>query len=118
MTHTQDSGEAHTAGPWEYRPEPHDDWGVVRAGRYWIGQIKDSRYLDEEYLAQCRRERRDPWEANARLVSAAPDLLRVAQMVVEASDLCGFSGPLGDAARLAVAKACPRATLGTEGDEA
>jgi hypothetical protein len=38
-------------------------------------------------------------------LSAVPELLEVARMVVEASDLAGFSGPLGDAARAAIAKA-------------
>ena len=34
-----------------------------------------------------------------------PELVEVARMVVEASDLSGVSGPLGDAARAALAKA-------------
>ena len=69
------SGGKHTPGPWSYRSELHDDWGVVRAGRFFICQAKDPRYMDNEHLAQCREVGRDPWEANARLISAAPDLL-------------------------------------------
>ena len=42
---------------------------------------------------------------DACLIAAAPELLAVAQMVVEASELAGFSGPLGNAAHAAIAKA-------------
>ena len=69
------NGGKHTPGPWSYRSAQHDDWGVVRAGRFFICQAKDPRFMDTEYLAQCRESGRDPWEANARLIAAAPDLL-------------------------------------------
>ena len=42
---------------------------------------------------------------NAHLIAAAPDLAEVARMVVKAADLAGLSGPLGDAARAALARA-------------
>ena len=35
----------------------------------------------------------------ANVIAAAPELVEVVRMVVEASDLAGFSGPLGDKAR-------------------
>lgn len=68
----------HTPGPWSYRSQPHDDWGVVRAGRNWICQAKDPRRIDDEALAEHRRSKTDPWEGNARLISAAPDFAEVA----------------------------------------
>lgn len=74
---------AHTPGPWAYRPDTHDDWGTVRAGRYHICQARDPRYVDDEYLRQCRVERRDPWEANARLIAAAPELLAALECTVD-----------------------------------
>ena len=74
-----DTGEAAmigsntTPGQWSYRPDQLDDWGIVRAGLFVICQARDPRYMDEEYLKQCREDRRDPWEANARLIAAAPE---------------------------------------------
>jgi hypothetical protein len=39
-----------------------------------------------------------------RARNLAPELAELARMVVEASDLAGFSGPLGDTARALLAK--------------
>ena len=63
-----------TPGPWAYRPEPHDDWGVVRSGRFWICQAHDPDRMDDEFLAECRKTKTDPWYANAALISMSPDL--------------------------------------------
>ena len=100
----------HTPGPWLYRPQEFDDWGTVRAspdeqGRMWpICQARNPAVRHDDY-GRFRENGTDPFEANARLIAAAPELLEVARMVVGASDLAGFSGPLGDAARAAIAKA-------------
>lgn len=72
---------AATEGPWEYRPDKFDDWGLVKSpprevGNYEpplilrtvLAQIRDDRRLDEEALNEHRRAGTDPWEANARLV--------------------------------------------------
>ena len=71
----------HTPGPWSYRSEPHDDWGIVRAGRWVICQARDPDVYTEEQLAAHRRAKTDPWEANARLIAAAPDLQEALQIV-------------------------------------
>jgi len=93
-----------TPGPWAYRPEQFDDWGVVRAGRYWICQAKDPERLDEDLLNECRRAKTDPWEANARLIAAAPDLL---EALVAAKEAVFFVGTpeLMDQVNAAIAKA-------------
>ncbi len=70
-----------TPGPWSYRSQPHDDWGVVRAGRFWICQAKDPRAFDDETLAAHRAAKTDPWEANARLIAASPTLLEALEQV-------------------------------------
>jgi hypothetical protein len=61
-------------GPWAYRPEKHDDWGIVRAGHYFVCQARDRRFMDDGYLNLCREEKRDPHEIPARLIAAAPAL--------------------------------------------
>ncbi|MFN3169266.1 MAG: hypothetical protein ACE37E_01075 [Hyphomicrobiales bacterium] len=70
-----------TPGPWLYRPFEFDDWGTVRAGKEHICQARYSGAMDQELLAQHRKAGTDPWEANARLIAAAPELLEAAQAV-------------------------------------
>lgn len=74
--------EKATPGPWSYRSQEYDDWGVVRGKRTdqdcwapFVCQARDSR-VDDIGENAARREGRDPWEANARLIAAAPDLAK------------------------------------------
>lgn len=111
----------HTPGPWEYRSQPHDDWGLVRAGRYIICQARDPK-VDHLDLSHYRRTKTDPFEANARLISAAPDLL------LQLSELLADIGPANsdgwhdssihsqwvEQARAAVAKATPPPPAGAD----
>lgn len=71
----------HTPGPWSYRSQPHDDWGTVRAGRYIICQARNPA-VDYDDLDEYRRTRTDPYEANARLIAAAPDLLEACEALI------------------------------------
>lgn len=97
-----------TPGPWQYRPNRFDDWGTVRAGEDFICQAKHPHYA-EEVLAEHRRLETDPWEANARLIAAAPDLYEALYRIVdsvarcESGDVCQTSD--FDDARAALAKA-------------
>ena len=52
---------AATEGPWEYRPDEFDDWGVVKSPPREVGNYEPPLIL-RTVLAQMR------WEANARLV--------------------------------------------------
>lgn len=72
-----------TPGPWAYRPEEFDDWGVVKSpprevGNYeppfilrgHIAQFHDPEVRDEEALNEHRRNKTDPWRWNAELIVA------------------------------------------------
>jgi hypothetical protein len=93
---------AHTPGPWEYRPHEFDDWGTVKSGRFVICQARDRRCITDEALASHRKAGTDPWESNARLISAAPELLEALEGVVTR---CGPRSEDGAKARAAIAKA-------------
>ena len=76
----------HTPGPWLYRPQQYDDWGIVRAARRdefgWQRVICQANHVTEPTdLCAHRENGTDPAEANARLISAAPELLAVLQEV-------------------------------------
>ncbi len=92
MSIQTDVGVRHTAGPWLYRPDEYDDWGVVRTspdaeGRKWIiCQARDPAVHDEADLNAHRRAGTDPWEANARLIASAPCLLKALIELADASD--------------------------------
>lgn len=74
----------HTPGPWVYRTGMPYDWGwVTTADGGFITQAKDPRARDDETLSAHRAARTDPWEANARLISAAPDLLQALKEACE-----------------------------------
>lgn len=58
-------------GPWSYRDQPHDDWGMVRGKRdadglaSFVMQAK-SGFPSEDELAEHRRAGTDPWGAFAK----------------------------------------------------
>jgi hypothetical protein len=61
-----------TPGPWAYRPWQYDDWGVVRAPQGnghdlapFIAHADAGRGVTEDEKAEHRRNRTDPYGANA-----------------------------------------------------
>ena len=99
---------AHTPGPWFYRPHQYTDWGEVYAGQFRICQARDPLAMGHELLKLHRQAGTDPWEANARLIAAAPDLLE-ALVKIEPHLGRGY-GPvegetLGEIARSAISRA-------------
>lgn len=66
--------ERWTPGPWDYRPGEYDDWGWIRGGPggMTIGHAHSP--LDDDEANRHRAAKTDPWEANARLMAAAPEL--------------------------------------------
>jgi len=96
----------HTPGPWEYRPNKYDDWGVVRsADGLPVAQACVGRWYKD--FDAHRVNKTDPGEANARLIAAAPDLLDALEMLISNHDNCGQPRMLNviPAARAAIAKA-------------
>lgn len=72
--------EGATEGPWAYRPDEFDDWGVVRSapdneGRRWVVCQARLPYKGSDDLNAHRRAGTDPYEADARLIVAAVNAL-------------------------------------------
>lgn len=86
--------EQHTQGSWRYvgdgYVEAHAAPLKVRSGWY------DHRYLNDD---------KAEWEANARLIAAAPELLYVATLVTELREVLGENNAVVQLARDAIAKA-------------
>lgn len=58
------------------------DWGwVTDAEGNFIAQAKDPRANTPEILDLHRAAKTDPWEANARLIASAPDLLEALRQI-------------------------------------
>lgn len=75
------SPESHTPAPWTYHPEPLFN-GMHVAGRgptVRAGVLRVARV--ERISASASRKRDEEGEANARLMSAAPDLLAACKLV-------------------------------------
>jgi hypothetical protein len=73
----------HTPGPWEYRPTKYHDWGTVCVDGFVLCQAREPKtVMDAEFLNEHRRNGTDPWEANARLIAAAPDLLEALEAML------------------------------------
>lgn len=86
----------HTPGPWAYRPNEFDDWGVVRsADGELVAAAKDST-IPFAALDDYRSRKVDPYEGNARLIAAAPDLYRELQMHVRNCPVCKGEGKAVD----------------------
>jgi hypothetical protein len=86
----------HTPGPWVV--DPRAKLRVFAANKATVAS------------AGCTDTERSSWEANARLIAAAPELLEALQLMLDAHlDTSGTDGPLQmaakDAADAAIAKA-------------
>ena len=61
--------EGVTGGPWLYRPDKHDDWGVVKADDFHLCQVRNPNCYTPEQLNEARAAKIDPWEANGRFTA-------------------------------------------------
>jgi hypothetical protein len=73
---------SHTPGPWDYRPMKWDDWGWVRARMGGEIVARAGGFAPREEQDRHRSAGTDPYEANARLITAAPDLYEAAKHAV------------------------------------
>jgi len=91
----------HTPGPWTY-----SRWDESRGTSFYIAQADGApytpNYSDVATLVAetCLGEQVSIQEANARLIAAAPDLLRALECLLEMGH-----AKAGDLARAAIAKA-------------
>lgn len=65
----------HTPTPWHYRPHKYDDWGWIRATPepgetigVTVAMAKSGKYEDEDALNEHRRNKTDPYGANAKYI--------------------------------------------------
>jgi len=96
----------HTPGPWLYRPHRYDDWGWIRAQPEsddsvgpLIACAKSGKYMDLAELDVHRANKTDPYEANARMIAAAPDMLaalKALNKLISEAALTGFNYKDGD----------------------
>jgi hypothetical protein len=105
---------AHTPGPWEIAPHPDDaevleivsEYSELPGGRKsanWIAECDAGIDSDADLQTQQATNK-----ANARLITAAPDLLAMVQAFYEAYNGAEYAEggwPLMDQARAAIAKA-------------
>lgn len=95
-----------TPGPWVRGS--HDEIGVSsEAGAHWFTLVAEGRDCPVALVPGNERHYSDDPEtdANARLISASPDLLAVAIMCAELAERHGEQGPLVQAAKAAILKA-------------
>lgn len=58
-----------TPGEWRYRPEPFDDWGVLRGSDGYLAALARGR-PDKDFDTH-RRNNTDPFRANADFIALA-----------------------------------------------
>jgi hypothetical protein len=83
------------AGPWFYRPLEHDDWGTIRSSEGELVAVAKDSSISFSELDSYRTKKVDPYEAHARLISAAPDMLKA----LEAQELLASLRMPGDVQR-------------------
>ena len=88
---------AHTPGPWVTIRSGMRDNSAVATIEEKPPEMEEPNY----WLVAQANTLRDEWEANARLIAAAPDLLEALEMLLEFPK----TGPAITAARAAIAKA-------------
>lgn len=67
--------EAGTDGPWLYRPDKFDDWGIVKNSKHYvICQARDPEICSAKELNEHRRAKTDPWGSYARRIARLPEL--------------------------------------------
>lgn len=61
-----------TPGEWHYRPNRFDDWGMVRAENgHLVALARDGGLSDDRGVETHRANGTDPYEANARVITAS-----------------------------------------------
>lgn len=90
--------EKATSGPWAYRPDEYDDWGVIKAPphrpegfdydlRFCLAQFRDPKAISDEILSKHRKTKTDPWRGNAELVVELVNALPTIIEALKAKDL-------------------------------
>jgi hypothetical protein len=84
----------HSRLPWLYRPCKHDDWGWIRRSREdgqpgdLVASVRSGQYESEEALDQHRRDKTDPYAANAAFIVRAVNNHGILIRALEDCDGC------------------------------
>lgn len=88
------SDEMHTPLPWSIRPNKFDDWGYIRGSDGEIACCARGLQDDGKSFDDYRRDKIDPYQANAALivrsVNALPALVNALEQIAACS-ICGYS---------------------------
>ena len=92
----------HTPGPWYVGSGTYEGRNI-----YSVASVTDDDgFTYQPIVASAEDDGIDCWDANARLIAAAPDLLEALKDMVDLVELmCPFDGPQQRKARAAIARA-------------
>lgn len=107
MTDLKKLSAAATPGPWSYRPDKHDDWGMIRGGKMpndHIGPVHppvaSARPVGLDYdLDEHRWAGTDPMEPNGLFIVELVNAYREGRLIEKATD--GAAGNILDTSDIA-----------------
>ena len=83
----------HNPGPWRVHESEYGHWSIESSAGHVLAEVRNGSAI------------RTTWKANARLISAAPNMLKVLKEIVFRANLCPEDQWIEDKALEAIAEA-------------